>query len=70
MRVTVPAGPLVTQAPSGLTATSTASAPIGIRRPLPGTQRIEARDGVVAGVGGPHRALADREPQRRGAGRA
>ena len=37
MRVTVPARPLVTQAPSGLTATSTASTPMRIRRPLPGT---------------------------------
>src|SRR3954469_8581100 len=37
IRVTVPARPFVTHTPSGLTATSTASVPIGIRRPLPGT---------------------------------
>ncbi len=36
IRVTVPRIPLETQAPSGLTATSTASAPSAMRRPLPG----------------------------------
>ena len=41
MRMTVPRWPLETQAPSGPTATSTASAPIAIRRPTePGTSGL------------------------------
>ena len=48
---------------------STASAAEFDLAPAAGHERIDPRDRVLARVGRPHRALADREPQRRRAGR-